>query len=166
LKTTYSFRKRNRILLFLLGPFLMTAIIGCATTGPTYSTMKNDVTALSQDQSRIVFYRPDAAFGFAMKSHILLDGSIVGQSRNGTVFYVDVDPGIHRIQTSVVMWPGRKSGEIVLLPNETIYVKTSIGGSAFAGRTNFEVVSSEQARADGIDNLAFIAQPTKRSKIH
>jgi len=166
MKTTHSFRKRNRILLFLLGSFLMTAIIGCATTGPTYSTMKNDVTALSKDQGRIIFYRPDAAFGFAMKSDILLDGSKVGQSRNGTVFYVDVAPGKHRVQTSVIIYPGEKSGEIELRPNETIYVKTYIGGSAFAGRTNFEVVSSEQARAEGIDNLVFIAQPTKRSKIH
>ena len=166
MKTDQSSGKRSRILLSLLGLFLLTVIMGCATSGPTYSKMRNDFTALSKEQARIIFYRPVAFFGFAMKSDILLDGRKVGESRNGTVFYVDVAPGKHRVQTSVIIYPGEKSGEIELRPNETIYVKTYIGGSAFAGRTNFEVVSSEQARAEGIDNLVFIAQPTKRSKIH
>jgi len=161
MKTTHSFRKRNRILLFLLGLFLMTVIIGCATTGPTYSTTRNEFTALSKGQGRIIFYRPSAFFGFAMKSDILLDGRKVGESRNGMVFYVDVAPGKHQVQTSVIMYPGEQSGDIELHQNETIYVKTYIGSSAFAGRTNFEVVSSEQARAEGIDNLVFIAEPLK-----
>jgi len=159
MKTTHSFRKRNRILLCLLGLFLMTVIMGCATTGPTYSKMRNDVPALSKEQGRIIFYRPTAFFGFAMTSDILLDGRKVGESRNGTVFYVDVAPGKHKVQTSIVMYGGEQSGDFELRQNETIYVKTYIGGSAFAGRTNFEVVSSEQARAEGIDNLVFIAQP-------
>jgi len=158
MNTTHSFRKRNRILLFLVGLFLMTVIMGCATTGPTYSTIRNEVT---KGQGRIIFYRPNAFFGFAMKSDILLDGRKVGESRNGTVFYVDVAPGKHQVQTSVVMYSGEQSGDIELRQNETIYVKTYIGGSAFVGRTNFEVVSSEQARAEGIDNLVFIAEPLK-----
>ena len=159
MKTTHSFRKRNRILLFLLGLFLMTVIIGCATTGPTYSTTRNEFTALSKGQGRIIFYRPSAFFGFAMKSDILLDGRKVGESRNGTVFYVDVASGKHKVQTSVIMYPGEQSGDIELRQNETIYVKTYIGGSAYVGRTNIEVVSSEQAKAEGIDDLVFIANP-------
>jgi hypothetical protein len=159
MKTANSFGKRSRIALSLLGLFLLTVIMGCATSGPTYSKMRNDFTALSKEQARIIFYRPAAFFGFAMKSDILLDGKKVGESRNGTVFYVDVAPGKHKVQTSVIMYPGEHSGDIELPKDETIYVKTYIGGSGFAGRTNFEVVSAEQAKSEGIDNLVFIAQP-------
>lgn len=159
MKTNHSFRKHKRIPLFLLSLFLMTGIIGCATTGPTSSITKNEFTTLSKGQSRIIFYRPSAFFGFAMKSDIFLDGKKVGESRNGTVFYVDVAPGKHKVQTSVIMYPGEHSGDIELRNNETIYVKTYIGGSGFAGRTNFELVSSEHAKSEGIDNLVFIAQP-------
>lgn len=159
--TTHGLRKYHQILLFLLSLFLMTVVMGCATTGPTFSSMKNDVTTLSKEQSRIIFYRPHAFFGIAMKSDILLDGKKVGESRNATFFYVDVAPGKHQIRTSVVIYPGEQSGDIELRHNETKYVKTYIGGSAFVGRTNFEVVSPEQAKVDGIDNLVFIAEPLK-----
>ena len=42
----------------------------------------------------------------------------------------------------------------------SIYVKTSMGGSAFGGRTNVEVVNSEQAMTE-IDELQFMTEPTK-----
>jgi hypothetical protein len=156
--TTRIFGK-NRMLFFLPCLLLVTFIMGCATSGPTYSKMRQDVIALQKNKSRIIFYRPAAFFGFAMKADILLDGKKVGLSRNGTVFIVDVAPGKHKIQTSIVMYAGERSGDIELRQNETIYVKTYIGGSSFVGRTNFMVVSSEQAMADGIDDLTFIAKP-------
>ncbi len=159
-KTTCNFRKHNSVL-FLLVFFLMTIIIGCATTGPKYSTIRNDDTILPKEKGRIIFYRPDIMYGAAMTPDILLDNRKVGESHRGTVFYVDIAPGKHQVKVPNVMYPGETTIDIELHQNEILYVKTYMGGSAFGGRTNIEVVSSEQARAEEIDNLIFITQPLK-----
>ncbi|CAG0941796.1 DUF2846 domain-containing protein [Geobacter sp.] len=133
---------------------------GCATTGPMYSTVRNSMPILSQELGRIIFYRPDTLFGAGMRPDILLDGRKVGASRRGTVFYVDVEPGTHHITVPAVMYPGESKIDIALRQNETVYVKTSIGGSSFGGRTNVEVVDSAKASAE-IDHLVFVAEPVK-----
>lgn len=163
MKTTHSFRQRNRMRLFLFGLFLMAVATGCATTDQIYTTT-NEVTTLSKGKGRIMFYRTGTFIGGAMKTDILLDGRKVGESSSGTVFFVDIAPGKHKVQASAVRYTGEQPGDIEVRQNETIYVKTYVGDSAFAGRTGFKVVSAEQAKADGIDNLVFMvfmAEPPK-----
>ena len=160
MRKTKSFGKRNRINSVLLGVVLIMSVMGCATTGPKYSIVRNNITPLSKEQGRIIFYRPDILFGAGMRPDILIDGKKIGKSRHGTVFYVDVDPGKHQVTVPVVLYPGETAIDIELRQNETVYVKTFIGGSSFAGKTNIEVVSSEQALAE-IDDLVFVTEPTK-----
>ena len=161
MKTAHDFRKQRQVLLFVLGFILIACITSCATTGPKYSTAIPSIAALSKEQGRIIFYRPDTIFGAAMKPDIYVDGKKVGESIRGTAFYVDVTPGKHQVKVSAVMYPGETIIDIELQKNETIYVKTYMGGSAYAGRTNVEVVNSAQAKADGIGDLVFIAEPLK-----
>ena len=101
-KTTCNFRKQNSVLLFLVF-FLMTIITGCATTGPKYSTIRNNVTILPKEQCRIIFYRPNTMYGAAMTPDIILDNRKVGESHRGTIFYVDIAPGKHQVKVPNVM---------------------------------------------------------------
>ncbi|MCE9549491.1 MAG: hypothetical protein K8R50_00495 [Betaproteobacteria bacterium] len=73
---------------------------------------------------------------------------------------VDVDPGKWQVTVPAILYPGKTSIDISILQHETVYVKTSFGPSAFAGRTDVEVVISEKAMTE-IDGLEFMAQPTK-----
>jgi hypothetical protein len=146
----------------LIGVVLIISVMGCATTGPKYSTVKSNITPLSKEQCRIIFYRPDIIYGAGQRPDILLDGRKVGQSRRGTVFYVDVDPGKHQVTVPVTLYPGETTIDIELRQNETVYVVTYISASAMVGMTNVEVVnlSPEEALAE-IDDLVFVAEPTK-----
>ncbi len=157
---THSFWKRIRIISVLLGVVSIMTIMGCATIGPKYSTVRNDIAVLSEEQGRIIFYRPSGLYGAAMRPDILLNGRKVGRSRPGTIFYVDVDPGKHQVTVPAILYPGESTIDIDVRQNETVYVKTSMGGSAFGGRTNVEVVSFEQAMTE-IDDLEFMTEPTK-----
>jgi hypothetical protein len=147
-------------MLVLLAVISITSITGCATFGPKYSTVRNDIAVLSKEKGRIVFYRPSGLYGYAGRPDILLNGKKVGISRPGTIFYVDADPGKYKVTVPAMFYPGETSIDITILQNETVYMKTSMGASAVAGRTDVEVVDSEKAMAE-IDELEFMAQPTK-----
>lgn len=58
------------------------------------------------------------------------------------------------------LYPGEQSVNITISDNETVYIKNYMGGSAFGGRTNIEVVKNEKAITE-IDELEFMIEPTK-----
>jgi hypothetical protein len=95
-----------------------------------------------------------------MRPNILLNGKKVGISRPGTVFYVDVDSGKHQVTVPAILYSGETTIDITISKNETVYVRNYMGGSAFGGRTNVEVVNSEQAVTE-INELEFMTEPTK-----
>lgn len=117
--------------------------MGCATA--PQSNPPNALAALPQEGSgRIVFYRPNGIFGYGMRSDILLDGKKVGRSVPGTQFYVDTSPGIHHIVVPNSLYSGDRTLDITVVNKELVYVRTSLGGSAFGGRTNVELVLGPQ----------------------
>ena len=133
--------------------------MGCATLGPKYATVKNDIAHLPKEKGRIVFYRPSGLYGAAMQPDILLDSKKVGVSRPGSIFYVDVNPGKHQVKIPAILYPGETIVDIEISKNKTVYIKNYMGGSAFGGRTNVEVVTSEQAMTE-INELEFMVEPT------
>ena len=160
MKTTYNFRQYMRTISVLLAVAAMLSLSGCATFGPKYSTMKNKIAELPKEKGRIVFYRPDAIFGHGFQPDILLNGKLIGISRSGTIFYVDVDSGMYRVTVPAVLYSGETTIDIGVPKNKTVYVKSYLSGSAFAGKTKVEVISSEQAITE-INDLEFMANPTK-----
>lgn len=152
--------RHMRLVSVLSAVAVMMSIVGCATVGPKYSTVRNNITALSKENARIVFYRPDSLYATGMRPDILLEGKKVGISRPGTIFYVDVDPGKYRVTIPAIMYPGETTLDITVSKNETVYVKNYMGGSAFGGRTNLEVVPHEKATTE-IDELVLMTEPTQ-----
>ena len=164
MKADQSFWKHMSTISALLAVVSIMSITGCATFGPKYSAMKNAIVPLSEGKGRIVFYRPSSFYGVAMQPDILLNGKIVGVSRSGTVFYVDVNSGKHQVTVPAILYPGETRIDITIFPNETVYVKNYMSPSAFAGRTDVKVVTPEQAVTE-IDALEFMAEPAERKQL-
>lgn len=160
MKTTQGIWRRIRIISILLIAVLIVSIVGCETFGPKYASMKSNIIPLSKEKSRIVFYRSKGIYEYRRRPEIILNEKKVGISRPGTIFFVDVDPGNYKVRVPVMLSPGETSIDISTLPNETIYVKTSMGAKAIKGRTDVEVVKPERAITE-IDKLEFMAEPTK-----
>jgi hypothetical protein len=137
--------------LFLLVIVLLGfSITGCATPASNEIVDVNPgevLPDLDDGKCRVVFFRPSKFFGFAMTAPIYLDQKLVGNSRNGTYFIVDVAPGYHKVTISKKMWPGpgHTLVEFETQANDTIFVKTWIGGSSYVGRTNAGVVQADEA---------------------
>lgn len=140
--------------------FAVTCIMGCASSGVKYSMVKQDIAALSNDKGRIIFYRPNGPFGYAVRPTIFLNGNKVGISRPGTVFYVDVNPGEHQVTIPGRDIPGETAVDIMLSPHETIYVKNLMTPSAYVGRTSIAVVNPEKGMRE-IASLNFVTDPLK-----
>ena len=123
----------------LLSVSLMAA--GCATA-PQPATANPPSASPPEGSGRIIFYRPSGVFGYAMRSDILLDGKNVGRSAPGTRFHVDAVPGTHRVSVPNSLYSGDRALEVTVRNGEIVYVRTSLGGSAFGGRTNVELVGA------------------------
>ena len=126
--------------------FLLTAIlvvVGCATS-PQPDTRSTPSAIPPEGSGRIVFYRPSGIFGFGMRPDILLDGKKVGRSAPGTQFYVDTALGTHAIAVPNSSHPGERTLDVTIHNKEIVYVRTSLGGSAFGGRTNVELIDASQ----------------------
>lgn len=134
--------------------FCVLCFAGCAATGPKFGTVEASIGEVSQDKSRIIFYRVYQAFGAGMRQEILVDGMVVGKSVPGGVFYIDVAPGSHKITIENQVYAGANNHNLNLEPGQTGYVRTWIGGSGFGGRTNMEIVPPDKARGQ-IAELAY-----------
>ena len=163
MKTAFSFGKRSKIIFNLICAMLVMSLISCASTGPQYYTVKNNIAELPSERSRLVFYRPDILFGAGGQPNILLDGNKVGRSLRGTIFYVDIEPGKHRITVPAMLYPGETTINIEAMQGEVVYVKTSMGGASFIGRTDVEVIGAEQATKE-IESLVFLSEPNRPPK--
>ena len=141
------YRSTYFIVLFaLLSSFVF---MSCAapTTTKSPADMQTVLPDLEPGKCRVVFFRPRAFIGFAMSARIYLDAKLVGSSRNGTYFNVDVRPGKHKVTIGKKIWPGpgHTLVQFETKENDTVYVKTWIGASSFVGRTSAAVVESTEA---------------------
>jgi len=150
---TFNIRGRT-IKLFILFALVL-VISSCATVGST-SISWDEIPSLSENKSRIYFYRTRLFYGSGMKPPIFLNGNKVGISSSGTAFYVDADPGKYNVSVDRILYPG-SAGRVgfEVHENEVVYVRTWTGGSAFGGRTNVGVVSPETAEKE-IKDLKFL----------
>jgi hypothetical protein len=123
----------NRLCVSLLLPLVLAA---CAT-GPKLSEMKSSIPTLSPEQGRIYFYRSGSAFGAAVQPSILLNGTVVGESKPGGFFFVDQAAGNKEVSTSTEV---EKKLSFTLDPGQTRYVRTVIGLGFFVGRVYPELV--------------------------
>ena len=138
----------GRVTKFIILMSLLLIMSGCASI-PSTSISRDEIPTLSEKKGRIIFYRTSFLFGSGMKPPIFLNGKKVGISSSGTAFYVDVDPGRHKVSVEKILYPGSEGGvDFVMHENKIVYVRTWTGGSAFIGRTNAEVVNPSRAEED------------------
>jgi hypothetical protein len=136
----------NAVFRWLLLPMIL-VVSGCATV-PQAGT-RSALSAIPPEGSgRIVFYRPNGLFGNGMRADILLDGKRVGRSAPGIRFYVDTPIGIHSVAVPNSLYSGDRTLAVTVHDQEIVYVRTSIGGSAFGGRTNVELVGAMQGATE------------------
>ncbi len=62
-----------------------------------------------------------------------------------------------------MLYPGETTINIEAIQGELIYVKTSMGGASFIGRTDVEKINAEQAIKE-IENLVFLSEPNRPQK--
>lgn len=84
--------------LLSLGMLVLLAA-GCAT-GPKYAEIKSSIPGLSPDNGRVVFYRSGTMFGSGIQPNVNLNGKVVGESKPGGFFYLDVPPGDYEVVLS------------------------------------------------------------------
>ncbi len=91
-KREQPMRKFNLLILVTLALSLATS---CATTGPTYEEMLNDIPALKTDSGRIFFYLTEYPVKTAK---VKLNGEKAGLLEPMSFFYIDRPAGEYTIQ--------------------------------------------------------------------
>jgi len=75
---------------------LAIALVGCAS-GPKYTEVKSSMPILSADKGRIFFYRSGSMVGSGIQPNVNLNGAVVGESKPGGFFYLDVLPSQYEV---------------------------------------------------------------------
>jgi len=134
--------KEFSLLLVVLSLLILNSCVSSST-----SVQVNEIPSLAENKSRIFFYRTKLLFGSGMKPAIYLNGKKVGFSISGTAFYVDVDPGKHKVSVAKIMYPGTPGGvDLEVRGNELAYVRTWTGGASFGGQTDAALATPERAK--------------------
>jgi hypothetical protein len=157
-----EFSQRAMIMAIVFVTLLITSVTGCETFGPKYDASRSAIAPLDNEKGRIIFYRPGNFlwYGYTERPAIFLDGQKVGISRPSSIFYVDVEPGEHRVTIPAAVYAGQVSIDVQISKGETVYVKNNVGVSVFAGKMTIEMVDPGQATTE-IDGLEFVAYPMR-----
>ena len=139
--------KNLRTVMFVLGALLVSA---CAS-GPKYSEVQQNVSALPDGSARIFFYRTQKILGAAVQPSIFLNQEKVGSCEPGGVFFTDVAPGKYEASVKTEV---KRRLTLVLGPGEEKYVRCKISIGFIVGHGNLELVNPAEAKED-IQDLSF-----------
>lgn len=136
---------------------LALAVVGCAT-GPKYTEVKRSIPNLSPDNGRIYFYRSGTMFGAAIQPSVTLNGVVVGDSKPGGFFYVDVPPADYEVVLSTEV---DKKLTFVLEKRQEKCVRMSVGLGVVVYRVYPELAEPAVCDAE-IQDLSYTGSATKR----
>lgn len=136
---------------------LALAVTGCAT-GPKFTEVKSSIPRLSQDKGRIYFYRSGTMFGSAIQPSVNLNGVVVGDSKPGGFFYVDVPPANYEVALSTEV---EKKLTFTLDKQEQKCVRMSIGLGVLAARVYPELAEPAICDAE-IQDMSYTGSSTNR----
>lgn len=128
-------------------------LAGCAS-GPKYAEVADSFTTLDPAQGRIYIYRT-TALGAAVQPQVLLDGAVVGKAVPKGFFFVDVEPGDHRILTSTEV---DRTLSLIVDKGQTRYVRLNIGIGFFVGHVYPELVEPDVGATE-IRDLSYTGTP-------
>lgn len=117
---------------------LALTVVGCAT-GPKYTEVKSSIPTLAPDKGRIYFYRSGTMFGSGIQPSVTLNGVVVGESKPGGFFFVDVPPADYEVVLSTEV---DKKLTFVLEKRQEKCVRMSVGLGVVVYRVYPELVES------------------------
>jgi hypothetical protein len=149
-------KMKNRARLLSVVAFALT-LAGCAT-GPKYTEVKNSIPSLAQDKGRIYFYRSGTMFGSGIQPSVNLNGAVVGESKPGGFFYVDVPPANYEVVLSTEV---DKKLTFALDKREQKCVRMSVGLGVLVYRVYPELAEPAICDAE-IQDMSYTGSPFKR----
>ena len=133
---------------------LFALLVACCASGPKYAEVAGTLSKPDPELGRIFIYR-STALGAAVQPAVQLDGQMVGKAVPRGFFYVDVEPGSHKIMTATEV---DRALSLVVDPGQTRYVRLSISMGFFVGHVYPELVDNEVGASE-IKELSYIGTP-------
>lgn len=137
----------------LLGQLTAFVALSACATGATLSETPAAQAPIPAGKSRIVVYRTNV-MGFAVQPQVTVDSYPTGTCQANGVFFVDVNPGTHRVASSTETTAALQVQAQAARPS---YVECSIGMGLAVGRPNLAQVTADSA-AGKIGGLTFTGQ--------
>ena len=105
------------------------------------------IAAPAPGMGQVVVWRPSKFVGSGIRCTVREDGKMVGRAGNGRYFAIPATPGAHRFTTKT---EATDTLNVEVEPDETTYVKCTIGMGVVAGRPNLSPSTAEEfAQAGG-----------------
>lgn len=136
---------------------LALTVTGCAT-GPKFTEVKSSIPGLSQDNGRIYFYRSGTMVGSGIQPSVNLNGVVVGDSKPGGFFYVDVPPANYEVVLSTEV---DKKLTFTLDKQEQKCVRMSVGLGVLVYRVYPELAEPAICDAE-IQDMSYTGSAIKR----
>jgi Protein of unknown function (DUF2846) len=136
----------------------LAAMLGACASGPKLAEMQASIPAVKAGEGRIYFYRSGSMMGAAIQPKIMVNGKVVGESKPGGFFFVDLPPGAVEVSTSTEV---EKKLSLTLDGGQTRYVRTVIGFGLLVGRVYPELVDNAEG-AKGMADTSYIGAPLQK----
>jgi len=133
----------------------LAALLGACASGPKLAEMKSSIPAIKSGEGRVYFYRSSSMMGAAIQPNVLVNGTVVGESKPGGFFFVDLPPGAVQVSTSSEV---EKKLSLTLEAGQTRYVRTVIGFGLLVGRVYPELVDDAEG-AKALAETSYIGKP-------
>jgi hypothetical protein len=124
----------------------LAALLGACASGPKLAEIKSSIPAVKPGEGRIYVYRDGSMMGAGIQPNVLINGKVVGESKPGGFFFVDLQPGPVVVSTSTEV---EKKLTLTLDAGQTRYVRTG-GGLRGAGLSRLSGACGRRAREPGI----------------
>jgi hypothetical protein len=125
--------------LFRFAALVMVAFLTACASGPKHAEVASSIPGIKPDQGRVYLYRSNSMMGAAIQPNITINGKVMGESKPGGFFFVDLPAGPVEVATSTEV---EKKLTFTLDAGQTRYVKTSIGFGLMVGRVYPELVDN------------------------
>jgi hypothetical protein len=133
-------------------------LLAACATGPKHSEVASTIPALKAGEGRVYLYRSNSMVGAAIQPSILVNGKVVGDSKPGGFFFVDLPPGNVEVSTTTEV---EKKATFTLERGQTRYVRTSPSFGILVGRIVPELVDTATGESE-LREMSYIGKPLTR----
>jgi len=110
--------------LYRVALLMVVAFLAACASGPKHAEVASSIPGLKADQGRVYLYRSNSMLGAALQPNVLVNGKVMGESKPGGFFFVDLPAGPVEVSTSTEV---EKKLTFQLAAGETRYVRCTIG---------------------------------------